>query len=168
MEIIVDWIKTIAATSIAGSIVYFLVPKGNLEKALRLVVSFSLILSILYPFLNGVLKKDIDFSAFLSIEEIELQADGKAEEYVKIYNDLLSAESISIVKEKIEELLDSLKFKYSDIEISTDITQDNGIVINKIKIVISEKETKQDLSYVRESIKEMTGIDPEFEVSDGV
>lgn len=168
MEIIVDWIKTIAATSIAGAIVYFLVPKGNLEKSLRLVVSFSLILSILYPFLNGVFKKDIDFSAFLSIEEIELQADDKAEEYAKIYNDSLYTESISIIKENIEELLDSLKFKYSDIEISTDITKDNGIVINKIKIVVSDKEAEQDLSHVQESIKELTGIDPEFEVSDGV
>ena len=168
MEIIVDWIKTIAATSIAGAIVYFLVPKGNLEKALRLVVSFSLILSILYPFLNGVFKKDIDFSAFLSIEEIELQADDKAEEYAKIYNDSLYTESISIIKENIEELLDSLKFKYSDIEISTDITKDNGIVINKIKIVVSDKEAEQDLSHVQESIKELTGIDPEFEVLDGV
>lgn len=168
MEIIVDWIKTIAATSIAGAIVYFLVPKENLEKTLRLVVSFSLILSILYPFLNGVFKKDIDFSAFVSIEEIELQADDKAEEYAKIYNDSLYTESISIIKENIEELLDSLKFKYSDIEISTDITKDNGIVINKIKIVVSDKEAEQDLSHVQESIKELTGIDPEFEVSDGV
>lgn len=168
MEIIVDWIKTIAATSIAGAIVYFLVPKGNLEKTLRLVVSFSLILSILYPFLNGVFKKDIDFSAFVSIEEIELQADDKAEEYARIYNDSLYTESISIIKENIEELLDSLKFKYSDIEISTDITKDNGIVINKIKIVVSDKEAEQDLSHVQESIKELTGIDPEFEVSDGV
>lgn len=163
MEIIVEWIKTIAITSIVGAVVYFLVPKGNLEKALRLVVSFSLILSILYPFLT-----EFDFSEFLSIEEIEMQADDKAEEYAKIYNDALSAESISIVKESIKKLLDSLKFKYSDIEISTDITQDNGIVINKIKIVVSGIESEQNLSYVRESIKELTGIYPEFEVADGV
>lgn len=168
MEIIVEWIKTIAITSIVGAVVYFLVPKGNLEKALRLVVSFSLILSILYPFLNGVIKTEFDFSEFLSIEEIEMQADDKAEEYAKIYNDALSAESISIVKESIKKLLDSSKFKYSDIEISTDITQDNGIVINKIKIVVSGIESEQNMSYVRESIKELTGIYPEFEVADGV
>lgn len=168
MEMVADWIKTIAATSIAGAVIYFLVPKGHSEKALRFVVSFSLIFSILYPFISGAVKSDVDLSNVLNIEEIEIQADNKVEEYAKIYNDSLSAESILILKENVEELLDSLKFKYSDIEISTDITEDSGIVINKIKIIISENEAEQDLSYIQEEIKELTGINPEFDVSDGV
>ncbi len=170
MEMVADWIKTIAATSIAGAVIYFLVPKGHSEKALRLVVSFSLIFSILYPFLSGAVESDVDLSNLLNlnIEEIEIQADDKAEEYAKVYNDSIASESISILKKNIEEHLDSLKFKYSDIEISTDITDDSGIVINKIKIIISENEAEQDLSYIQEEIKELTGINPEFDVSDGV
>lgn len=168
MEIVIDWVKTIAATSIAGAVIYFLVPKGNTEKALRLVVSFSLLFSILSPFLSGAIKADIDFSNFMNIEEIEIEADEKAKEYAQLYSDSISEKSVTVVKENIESLLDSLKFKYSDIEIITDISEESGIVISNIKIIISEEESKQDLTYVQGEIKELTGINPEFDVSDGV
>ena len=75
---------------------------------------------------------------------------------------------MTIVKNNIKSLLESLKFKYSDIEISTDINEEAGIVISNIKIIISEEESKQDLTYVQGKIKEFTGINPEFDVSDGV
>ena len=104
----------------------------------------------------------------MNIEEIEIEADEKAKEYAQLYSDSISEKSVTVVKENIESLLDSLKFKYSDIEISTDINEESGIVISNIKIIISEEESKQDLTYVQGEIKELTGINPEFDVSDGV
>lgn len=167
METIAAWIKTIAATSIAGAVIYFLVPKGKSEKALRLVVSFSLIAAILSPFLSGAFKGDMDFSNALNIEKIEEQAADKAEEYAAAYNTYLLDESIYLLKGRTEEILDSLGFKYTDVQISTDITEGNSIVISKIKISVAE-EADQDFSKAQEAVREVTGINPEFDVSDGV
>ena len=104
----------------------------------------------------------------MNIEEMEIEADEKAKEYAQLYSDSISEKSVTVVKENIESLLDSLKFKYSDIEIITDINEESGIVISNIKIIISEEESKQDLTYVQGEIKALTGINPEFDVSDGV
>ncbi len=167
MEMIADWLKMIAAASIAGAVVYFLVPKGNLEKALRLVVAFSLITAILYPFLSGVFEKEFDLYGIVDFENIEAEADNSAEKYADLYSASLSDKSISIIKAKTEEFLDSAEFKYSDIEIITDITEKGGIVISRIKIMVLQETTPQDTSYIKEQIKELTGLEPEFYVSDG-
>ena len=166
MEMIISWIKTIAATSIAGAVIYFLAPKGSSEKALRLVVAFSLIASILSPFISGVFKEE-NLWDFISIQEAGIMADDEAEKYASQYMTSLSEKNASILKRETAEILDSTGFKYSDIEISTDITQSSGIVISKIKIILKDKINSENVSEMKEKIKELTGTEPEFYFADG-
>lgn len=166
MEMIVSWIKTIAATSIAGAVIYFLAPKGNSEKALRLVVAFSLIVSILSPFISGVFKEE-DIWEFIDIQEAEAAAEDEAEKYAQQYMSSLSGKNVSILRQEIAGLLDASEFKYSDIEISTDITPSRGIVISKIKIILTDEMNSENVSEMKEKIRELTGTEPEFHIADG-
>lgn len=167
MEMIANWIKTIAATSIAGAVIYFLVPKGNLEKSVKLVVSFSLIFSVLYPFISGTLKGNVDLADFKAIKEIEEEADEKAMYYGQEYSKIIYEKTTSEIENNISDFLDGMEVKYNDIEIHTDITENGSIVISKVRIVLLKNETQERLDTIQEEIITMTGVKPDFDVSHG-
>lgn len=159
-EFILQWMKNVSVTAIAGSVICFLVPKGNMEKALKTVAAFSLLFALMSPLFGG---NKPSFS-----DEINFKADGNyiASDYGSEINSSLKEKYGAVLKETAEGILEENRTDYSKVEVYTDIDSNGRIFIKEI-IVVLKKENSADISAAAAKIKEVTGIEAKFTTENG-
>lgn len=159
-EFVLNWMRTVSVTAIAGSVICFLVPKGNMEKALKTVVSFSLLFALMLP-LFGVAKPEFS-------DKISLKGQGNdiVSDYGNDINRSLKEKYAEVLKNTIEKLLKENGIDYSRTEVYTDIDGDGRIFIKEITVFLN-KENLIDISETAAKIKEVTGNEAKFITENG-
>ncbi len=89
MQGISSWIGVICFSSIACSMLEFMISNGKMEKMIRLIFGAFMIISILNPLITTVLN-------------IDLKIDNKNQNYINHIENNIHQQSINIVKKKIK------------------------------------------------------------------
>jgi len=124
---------------------YFLVPKGNMEKPFRVFVSVFFLAVLLTP----ILKFSIDFSAFDNIIENETGVTVPAD-ILSVYSDKIKTDAGTLLREN--------NILYKNIDVAMDIDGDNYIYIKRISL---ELENEADRNAAEKLIENETGVIPE-------
>ncbi|MCL2513621.1 MAG: stage III sporulation protein AF [Oscillospiraceae bacterium] len=144
-----DGIKQIIITycfcAAACGVMYFLVPKGNMEKPFRVFVSVFFLAVLLTP----ILKFSIDFSAFDNIIENETGVTVPAD-ILSVYSDKIKTDAGTLLREN--------NILYKNIDVAMDIDGDNYIYIKRISL---ELENEADRNAAEKLIENETGVIPE-------
>ncbi len=152
-----EMIKTIAINicivMIITGIFSVLVPSKNFEKILSFAISLFFVCSIAIPLIRGELKFDFTpQNEYLSSFENDL--DMSMDDSVKS----LAQNNLTSV---IDELLRQNDIIAKKIDVSINITEDDSININNVKIHISENDEIFELK-IKEIILREVGITPEI------
>ena len=128
MQPIRTWMLTIALAALAGGIVWLLVPKGSVQKAVRTVVAVFLLCAFLSPLLN---RKGIDFALLLPEESAAPTIPGFDE---TVSRQLQAAVEQELTR-RISGILESQKIS-GQILVRTDILPDGSINIATAKVTL--------------------------------
>lgn len=118
--------------SLAGTVAHFLSPSGSVQRIFKVVISVFFITVMIYPVVG------------LSADDIGDAIDGYT--YYDSYADnteqiadIVLKQSVSQIKSAVGDMLQGLGIEDYEISVSTDIHEDDSIVINRIEVVISEE-----------------------------
>ena len=63
MEELKKWALGVCAAAIFSSVVYALVPKGNMQKIMRCVTALAVICALVFPLANAIMKTNFSASS---------------------------------------------------------------------------------------------------------
>ena len=132
MESVKVWAISICMASLAGTVAHFLSPSGSVQRIFKVVVSVFFITIMVYPVVG--LSADNIGDAFDGYTYYDSYVDNADE-----IADIVLEQSVSQIKSAVGEMLQELGIKDYEISVSTDINEDESIVISKIEIEIGEE-----------------------------
>ena len=140
MEALKGWAIGACMASLAGTVVHFLSPSGNVQRIFKVVISVFFITVLIYPI--GLLGDGIS-----DITEGYTYPEYYADNVEKI-GDVLLQQSINQLELVVESVVEELEITDYEISIKTDIDSDDSIVISSIDVTVSEScsERAQELS----------------------
>ena len=144
-----DWVIYICISIICGTIFYMLVPGGNMEKTMKLVLNVFLISSLVSPLMKKFNYQDISncLSKIYNNDDINT-----------CYNEYLKKTDQEKLKSALKIVLAKSGYKFLDISI--DISKDNSKVKNVyLKIA---KDQNYDANQIKQIVQKETGIDPKI------
>ena len=144
-----DWVIYICISIICGTIFYMLVPGGNMEKTMKLVLNVFLISSLVSPLVKNFNCQDIsnNLSKIYNSDDINMR-----------YNEYLKKTDQEKLKSALKIVLAKSGYKFLDISI--DISKDNSKVKNVyLKI---DKGQNYDANQIKQIVQKETGIDPKI------
>ena len=144
-----DWVIYICISIICGTIFYMLVPGGNMEKTMKLVLNVFLISSLVSPLMKKFNYQDISncLSKIYNNDDINMYCN----EYLKKTDQEKLKSALKIVL---------AKSGYKFLDISIDISKDNSKVKNVyLKIA---KDQNYDANQIKQIVQKETGIDPKI------
>ncbi len=122
MNAIREWALAVTAASLASGIVYLLVPSGNMEKSVKVVVSLFVVLSLAAPLVGT----KIDIDNLLPEEKYD-------ESTIYPIEKTMEEQAIELItsqlKTEAESRLRQLGIKNMSIRIETDISSEKDISI---------------------------------------
>ena len=142
------WILSIAGIICASVLVEFVLPDGQINKYIRGILSFIIVLVIIMP-IPKLLNKDFDYSNILNYGE-NIQAD---EDY--LYQ--LNLDKINLLKQDIEKDIVKHGYKNVSVYISADIFQNQlsykEINVDISNLVISSNAEHNDITKIKLDIR---------------
>ncbi|MDR0314833.1 MAG: stage III sporulation protein AF [Oscillospiraceae bacterium] len=131
MDVLKDWVLCITLSSLVGAVVYAFTPKGNMQKAIRVIVGVFFICALLTPFINGR-EIEIDF------KEFEIDAKSK---YDKALSKNIDDYMLDITKQSVENevltILNDNEIYSGQILLDMDIDDENSIFIKMMTIYLT-------------------------------
>ena len=121
MRVISTVLISICASCIFMGAVQILCPKGNMEKAVKYLISLAFLVMIISCGGISINFKEIKIDTQITKSESLEEMDKKTAEYI------------------ISSLLQSENIKFQEIIVYTDKSQDNSIVINKVSVKTDAK-----------------------------
>ncbi len=152
METLKNLISCICAGMIFFGIVAQLVPKGAMEKNFKSVIAVFFISIIIFS-VSGISKIDLDLD-FLNTVAISIPDD-----LTKAVGIQKTDAVISSVEQILNENFNNKKINVREVEVITDKTQNESIIINEIRVVCEASDAEK----CRE-IVEALGFTPIIEV----
>jgi hypothetical protein len=138
MEILKETIINIAVCSIISAIVLSLVEKEAFRKALRVLLSLTMIVIIITPFIsNGGMKKEI-FHYYKQAEE-----EGFDSEKKRLNENLIKNYELA-VKDIIEDLLNTMGISKHKVKVKANGYGEYGINISKVGIYLKDEYKKKE------------------------
>ena len=141
------WILSIAGIICLSVFVELLMPEGQMNKYIKSIFSFLIILVIIIPF-PKLFKKEIDKSNLFNFQDIAIQS-----EYVKEVNNA----KINEIKKDIEKEFENYGYLNVKLTIPIDIFDEKmgyrAIYVNLKNIVISENSEHKNILEIKEDIK---------------
>lgn len=125
------WVAEICLCAVTVTIAENILPSGNIKKTVYFVLSLIVMMSFISP-IKDFSVTSLDLS-LVSEEEILF-------ENTDWFNRMTEESFQSNVSLLVEECLDKIEVKAKNIEVITDKTEDNSIVIDIVKITIEDKE----------------------------
>ena len=131
MDILRQWAICITISSLVGAVVYALSPKGNIQRAMQVIISVFFLCAILSPFLNGQ-KIKFDFN------DKEVMANKSENANNVELNKNVNEQMLDISKNMIEEQAKSILYSHQiyngQIYPSMDIDDKGSIFIKAMTI----------------------------------
>ena len=142
-----QWILSIAGIICASVIIEFVLPEGQINKYIKGILSFFIVLVIILP-IPKLLNSEKDYSNIFNYENnIEVDED---------YLYQLNLDKINALKEDIEKDILQRGYKNVDVYISADIFQSQmtykSINVDLSRLVISENAEHNDITKVKNDI----------------
>lgn len=155
MEILKETIINIAVCSIISAIVLSLVEKESFRKALRVLLSLTMITIIITPFIsNEGMKKEI-FHYYKHAEEEGLDSEKK-----RLNENLIKNYELA-VKDIIEDLLNSMGISKHRVKVKANGYGEYGINISKVSIYLKD-EYKEKKTEIQNMISKEIGFAAEI------
>lgn len=129
MEELKKWALGVCAAAIFSSVIYALVPKGNMQKIMRCVTALAVICALVFPFASALMKTN--FSA--SSPDTEALTPSELNNEV---NYRLTAAYAQQIQDGVQEILASYGYLDCEIDLLTDIDEQGGIFIKKANIIL--------------------------------
>lgn len=147
MSEVSSWILSIAGIICVSVLIELLMPEGQMNKYIKSIFSFVIILVIILP-LPKVLNKDVDISNMFEYREITLQEDYLYQQNIR---------KISAITKSIEEDLNSGGYDGIKLSISADFLGKNvdykTIYVDLKNLVIQENSEHKNILEIEEDIK---------------
>jgi len=132
MEAVKAWAISICMASLAGTVAHFLSPSGNTQRIFKVVISVFFITVMVYPVV-GLSADDIG-----DVIDNYTYSDSYVDNTEQIA-DIVLKQSVAQIKSNINDILQSIGVEESEINVNTDINEENSIVISKIEVVVAEE-----------------------------
>ncbi len=134
------WSSMICFSCAVCMITNFILPPGNMEKIVRMVLGLFIIVSIISPFSDSNLKIKLKV-------DLPQKNESNLKSFVKKLDKQFETLAEKNLKNIIEGILDDIDIKSKKIEIFMDTDQDSCISISKCKIFLSRSCKKSDKAY---------------------
>lgn len=154
MEVLKQWAVTVIFSSIFGAAVQLLTPKGKMERAVKTTVSLFFLCALLSPFLTGKFDfawDDFDDKKLFFKSEILSQQ----ENLNKTVLNQMQTEAENIIYKMVR----SADINEASVNVDMDISEENSIVINEIKISVPVKDRNAAVKLLPD-VKETFGVMP--------
>lgn len=135
MDVLRQWAICITISSLVSAIVYALSPKGNMQKAMQVIISIFFLCALLSPFLNETaISIDFETNNFLTPQE------DKTEQL----NEQINIQMLKISKSMVEEQVQSIFYSYQiyngQICANMDIDSNGSIFIKSMTLYLPNKD----------------------------
>lgn len=153
MDFIRSWVLTISLSSFASALIYFLLPKGNVEKAARTAISIFILTIVISPLfkIQGLNLLDHKWDEEGLEAEINEQAENIRQAAEEQFRHLVTNSTLAALKEK--------GFEDISIEVITMSNERGEISVFEIH-VLSDVENRERKSQIQEIIRQETGLKP--------
>ena len=155
MEQISGWILSIAGIICISVIIELLLPNGQMNRYIKGVLSFLVILIVIMP-IPKLLNKDFDFSNIFNNEIYEIDSD---------YLYQVNIDKMNGIKETIENKVEERGYKNVSVYLNCDIfdntMQFKSIYVDLSDLVISENAEHNNITKIKKDISNiiMTVVD---------
>lgn len=156
MEFIKSWTLGLVVASIVGTVILILTPNSTIEKQVKTAVSLFLLVSFIQPFFGG-----INLSGAFDAEDIETDYKESID-----LNKTVSEQMELNLKDRIEEIIDSIGIKANEINIDIIINENSEMQIQNVTVIVDESYLGYE-NQIEEQVEERLGIFAEVEVDDG-
>ena len=129
MEELKKWALGVCTAAIFSSVIYALVPKGNMQKIMRCVTALAVICALVFPLASAIMKTN--FSASSPDTEALIPSELNNE-----VNYRLTAAYAQQMQDGVQEILASYGYPDCEIDLLTDIDEYGGIFIKKANIIL--------------------------------
>ncbi len=135
MDVLRQWAICITISSLISVVVYALSPKGNMQKAMQVIISIFFLCALLSPFLSeSVINIDFETNNYLP------QQENKSDEL----NERINEQMLEISKRMVEEQVQSIFYSYQiyNGQICTimDIDSNGSIFIKSMTLYLQTKD----------------------------
>lgn len=120
MEELKKWALGVCTAAIFSSVIYALVPKGNMQKIMRCVTALAVICALIFPLASAIMKTN--FSASSPDTEALIPSELNNE-----VNYRLTAAYAQQMQDGVQEILASYGYPDCEIDLLTDIDEYGGI-----------------------------------------
>ncbi|MFU2400610.1 MAG: stage III sporulation protein AF [Clostridiales bacterium] len=131
MEELKKWALGVCTAAIFSSVIYAIVPKGNMQKIMRCVTALAVICALVFPLASAIMKTN--FSASSPDTEALISSELNNE-----VNYRLTAAYAQQMQDGVQEILASYGYLDCEIDLLTDIDEYGGIFIKKANIILPD------------------------------
>ena len=154
LDFLKEWAVTLCVCSVGSGILCFLIPKGNMEKVLRIVVSIFLLAVVISPF----------FERDFSLRDFSFEGDAGVEEAENVAREIERAAAESFARRVVGAVADVLAAEgFIDLECEVLIVSDDAGRIFVEGIVLRGLVLAEDVEFVGDLVFRETGIFPRIE-----
>ena len=143
------WIISIAGVICLSVIVELMLPDGQMNRYIKGIFSFIIILIIIMPIPN-LLGKELDFSNIFNYEDVTVDED-------YIYQ--LNLDKINIIQDEIESDIEKHGYKNVKLYINCDIFDNSmkftSITVDITNLVITENAEHKNITKIKQDITEI-------------
>lgn len=140
------WIMSIAGVICLSVLVELVLPNGQMNKYIKGIFSFIIILVIVSP-IPKLLHKDFDFSSMFGTSEIKVQED---------YLYQLNLDKVTAMQSAINQQIEEQGYLNVDARIDSDIfastIEIKAVYVDISRLVISENSTHKDITEVKKDM----------------
>lgn len=156
MDFIRSWALTLCLCSLGSALIYFLVPKGSMEKPMRTAISIFLLAAVISPLfkVQGLDLADLQWDEWLISDGVSEQADE--------IQSAAEAQFQAIVADSLHAALENAGCAALKIEVKTERNEQLQVSVSEITLFLDETNMakRQDISAL---VKSETGIEPKIE-----
>lgn len=124
MEELKKWALGVCAAAIFSSVIYALVPKGNMQKIMRCVTALAVICALVFPLASAIMKTNFSVSSPDTEALIPSELNNEV-------NYRLTAAYAQQMQDGVQEILASYGYLDCEIDLLTDIDEQGSIFIKK-------------------------------------
>ena len=161
MSAVKTWIFSLCTASIVGAIIQMMVPKGSMEKVMRVVVGIFFLSCIFVPLFEILPGIKYDFESGSS-EEIQIITQNMEDVTVSQTIDFANIK----ITDAIAKTLDRNNINYKKIAVNYNISDVSDIYINEIQITM-ENQHEGQADKAMELLEKETGIKTFVSVEEG-
>ena len=147
MTSVSSWILSIAGIVIISVLVELVMPEGQMNKYIKSIFSFIIVLVIILP-LPKIINKQINLKSEVGLQEITIQNDF-------IHN--VNISKISAITNEIKNDLNNIGYEEIELSISANLFDEKmeyrAIYVNLKCLVISDKAQHKNIVEIKEDIK---------------